>query len=164
MFFAKNIKYLRKKSGISQEKLAAMLGLSRTTVTNYESGFSTPDYTHLIRIASIFTISIDSLLSRNMTMDSGDSYVADGESGDIFIRGVRETDPVYHRLQSCELCNQKDITIKALQDSIETMKNTISQNTANRDHLFVMVSSLQQENAVLHKRLDSVDGKANNDT
>lgn len=43
MKFNENLKYLRKKEGITQEELAERLNVSRQSVTKWESGQSLPD-------------------------------------------------------------------------------------------------------------------------
>lgn len=61
MDFGKKLSDLRKQNGISQEKLAEMVGVSRQAVTKWESGKSNPDTENLIRLAEIFGISLDEL-------------------------------------------------------------------------------------------------------
>lgn len=61
MDFGKKLSELRKQNGISQEKLAEMVGVSRQAVTKWESGKSNPDTENLIRLAEIFGISLDEL-------------------------------------------------------------------------------------------------------
>jgi CheY-like chemotaxis protein len=57
------IKYLRGKLGLKQEDVAKELGVGRTTVTNYETGFSEPLLKHLRKLAAFFDVSIDYLLN-----------------------------------------------------------------------------------------------------
>ena len=47
---------------ISQQKLADILGVSRSTVAMWENGLSQPDNDTLIRIANYFNVSTDYLL------------------------------------------------------------------------------------------------------
>lgn len=53
---------LRKKRGISQEQLAEALGVSRQSVSKWESGASTPESDRLIAISEYFDVSLDALL------------------------------------------------------------------------------------------------------
>lgn len=62
MKFNENLKYLRKKEGITQEQLAEKLNVSRQAVTKWESGQSLPDIENLKEISYIFSVSIDSLV------------------------------------------------------------------------------------------------------
>ena len=50
MAFAENLLNARKRKGLSQEKLAEMLHVSRQAVSKWETGESTPDMDNLIRL------------------------------------------------------------------------------------------------------------------
>ena len=51
---ARRLSELRKDKGITQSELAEILGVSRTTVANYETGNRTPEYDALARLADIY--------------------------------------------------------------------------------------------------------------
>lgn len=69
--FSKNVKYLRKKYGITQEELASQLGYkSFVTVSKWESGDSRPQAEKLQRLATIFHVSVDDLLNKDLTSNS----------------------------------------------------------------------------------------------
>lgn len=52
----------RKEKGITQDELAAYIGVSKASVSKWETGQSYPDITFLPQLASYFNISIDDLL------------------------------------------------------------------------------------------------------
>ena len=58
-----NIRYLRKKSGYSQEWLAEKLNIKQASVSNWESGKTIPDTKYLIKLASLFSVTLDELLT-----------------------------------------------------------------------------------------------------
>lgn len=63
MALAHNIRYLRKKQGMSQEDLADRLGYkSYTTIQKWESGVSSPPLWAAHAIADMFSVDIDSLM------------------------------------------------------------------------------------------------------
>lgn len=62
MKFNENLKFLRKKEGLTQEELAEKLNVSRQSVTKWESGNAIPDIEKIKEIAYIFSISVDSLI------------------------------------------------------------------------------------------------------
>ena len=64
---------LRKKSGLSQEELAAKLGLSRQAVSKWERAEASPDTDNLICLAKLYGVSLDDLLN---TDDSVEEIVA----------------------------------------------------------------------------------------
>lgn len=63
MTFAEKLKELRKQSGISQEKLAEKLGVSRQAVTKWERDLGVPDIENIIAISKLFDVSMDELFS-----------------------------------------------------------------------------------------------------
>lgn len=62
--FINNLKSLRTNKGLKQEELAKILGLSRSTITKYETGEREPDFEILEKIADYFNVSTDFLLGR----------------------------------------------------------------------------------------------------
>jgi transcriptional regulator with XRE-family HTH domain len=62
MKFNERLMALRKKRGLSQEELGFELGVSRQTVSKWESGQSYPDFQRLVLLADYFDISLDELV------------------------------------------------------------------------------------------------------
>lgn len=62
MQFMVKIFELRKASGLSQEEMASQLGVSRQTVSKWESGQSAPEMDKLPAISELFHVSLDYLL------------------------------------------------------------------------------------------------------
>ena len=62
MTFAEKLKMIRKQAGMSQEKLAEKLGVSRQAVTQWETDTGIPDIDNIIALSKLFDISIDELL------------------------------------------------------------------------------------------------------
>ena len=58
------IKKLRQNAGMSQEKLAEMVGVSRQAVTKWEAGQSAPGTENLFRLAEVFGTTVDMLTQR----------------------------------------------------------------------------------------------------
>lgn len=58
------IAYLRERRGLTQEELANKLGISRASLSHYETNRRDPDYGTLGKIATFFNISLDYLLGR----------------------------------------------------------------------------------------------------
>lgn len=63
--FSDRIKGLRVERGITQEQLAAMLKVSRSTIGMYESGRREPDFETSEAIADIFNVDMDYLTGRS---------------------------------------------------------------------------------------------------
>lgn len=62
--FCVRLKALREDNDMSQEDLAKILNVSRSALSNYETGFREPDLNLLIKIADYFNTSADYLLGR----------------------------------------------------------------------------------------------------
>ena len=60
-----NIKKIRKEANMTQQKLASLLGASRSSISMWESGVNQPDNDTLLKIANIFNVSVDYLLGRD---------------------------------------------------------------------------------------------------
>lgn len=58
------IKYFRELNNVSQSDLANSIGVDRTTLSHYESGFRLPNIFVLWKIADVMEISIDELVGR----------------------------------------------------------------------------------------------------
>lgn len=63
VLLGKKIKDLRNKYRLTQTELAVQIGVTKSTVAAYENDSRTPSYEVLIKLADVFKVSIDSLLS-----------------------------------------------------------------------------------------------------
>jgi AbrB family looped-hinge helix DNA binding protein len=61
--FKDNLSELRRMHGMSQEELADKIGVSRQTLSKYETGESLPDIEKCKQIADFFGVSIDDMLN-----------------------------------------------------------------------------------------------------
>lgn len=68
MEISKCIKDARQKNNISQESLAEQLGVSRQTISSWETGKSYPDIVSVIKMSDIFNISLDKMLKEDKNL------------------------------------------------------------------------------------------------
>lgn len=66
MYLAQNIKCLREKKGLNQQKLADVFRLSRATIGNWENGERTPDIETIIKLSEYFEITLDELVLKDL--------------------------------------------------------------------------------------------------
>ena len=67
MAFGANLQYLRRlNGGMTQEKLAEKMGVSRQMIGKWEAGESWPEVDKLIQLAELFNCKVDALLRENM--------------------------------------------------------------------------------------------------
>ena len=69
--FADNLVDLRKYHAMSQEELAEKIGVSRQTLSKYETGESLPDIEKCKALADVFGITVDDLISYEKTDGMG---------------------------------------------------------------------------------------------
>lgn len=87
--FSGNLAALRKKKKVTQEEVANFLGVTKASVSKWETGQSLPDVLLLPRLASYFDVSIDGLLgyapqlSREQIQKYYHSLSEDFASGDF---------------------------------------------------------------------------------
>ena len=66
MYFANNLKFLRKRKKKSQMDLATELNLTRTSLAGYEKNVQ-PPFNTLIKLSDYFNISLDALVKYNLS-------------------------------------------------------------------------------------------------
>ena len=59
---SENIYRLRHERKITQEQLAAFIGVTKASVSKWETGQSTPDIILLPQLAAYFDVSVDALI------------------------------------------------------------------------------------------------------
>lgn len=65
-----NIKKLRLKKGLTQSKLAKIIGVSRSALSMYEINASEPDFNTVCKFADYFNVTADFILGRNCQNDN----------------------------------------------------------------------------------------------
>ena len=63
---SENIKYLRKKLGLTQGQFADQIGIKRSLVGAYEEARADPRISNLIKMAELFGTSVDILINKNV--------------------------------------------------------------------------------------------------
>ena len=102
--FAENLVALRKVHAMSQEELAERIGVSRQTLSKYETGESLPDIEKCKALADVFGITVDDLICYEKSAGMGlgipprgkhvFGLVRVGEKGQIVIPAKART--VFH--------------------------------------------------------------------
>ncbi|UKJ05787.1 XRE family transcriptional regulator [Solitalea lacus] len=64
---SQNLKYLRKKQGLTQQQLADNLEVKRAVIGAYEEDRAEPKTELLLKMANLFSISVDELISERIT-------------------------------------------------------------------------------------------------
>lgn len=106
-----NIKLLRKRRGRTQDDIASALELKRPTLSGYENGVAEPPLQTLIAIARYFKISVDTLITVDLSA-LRESQIRQIEMGnDMFVSGgnlrVLATTVDSRNVENIEVVNQK---------------------------------------------------------
>ena len=90
--FTEKLQKLRRDAGMSQEKLAEKIGVSRQTVAKWENGDSSPDLNDALAISQVFGVTLDELADMAKRGENGEppgkfmfGVVKIGERGQIVI-------------------------------------------------------------------------------
>ncbi len=70
MQFHEKLRTLRKRHGLSQQKLGEHIGLSQSFIKDLESGRKRPNTRHLIKMSDLFGVSIDVLVRDELELDN----------------------------------------------------------------------------------------------
>ncbi len=73
MTFSEKLMELRRRSGMSQEQLADRLGVTRQSVSKWESGTAMPELVKLISLSELFDVSVDYLVKDWMEEPAAES-------------------------------------------------------------------------------------------
>lgn len=87
-YFASNLKYLREKKGLSQNKLAEKVGVNQTTIARWETEEIKPSIDNVEQIASALNVSLPDLLITNLKFDNGILVDIDSDTIQIPVLGT----------------------------------------------------------------------------
>ncbi len=109
--FGQNIKLLRKRRSRTQDDIAFALSMKRSTLSGYENGVAEPGIEALLALSKYFKISVDTLLTVDLsTLRESELYQLE-HGYDIFINGgnlrVLTTTVDSHNKENIEVINQK---------------------------------------------------------
>jgi transcriptional regulator with XRE-family HTH domain len=111
MYFAHNIKLLRKRRNRTQDELAHILGMKRSTLSGYENEVAEPGIQALMSFSKYFGVAVDTLIRINLD-NLSESQLSELERGnDIYLRGsklrVLATTVDEENEENIELVNEK---------------------------------------------------------
>lgn len=95
--FGKRLREVRKRSKVTLNQLASVIGMSRQAVIKYESGERFPDEETLVKLADFFSISLDYLLGRN---SSHAENIAITISTELNKRGMLENADIDNKVET----------------------------------------------------------------
>jgi len=152
MYLHRNIRALRKHLNLSQEELAARVGLNRGNIASYENGTAEPRICNLLKLSQIFGVSAIDLTHKDLTEAEADSnyFVETSQRTNGFPdtallhqyqERADEISKVIHSLYTCFQFKLKSLPesspeIQAIQVHFEQMRE-VSQSSI-KDHLALL--------------------------
>lgn len=120
-FFGKNIRKIRSIKKISQAVFAEIFGLSRASIGSYEEGRAEPKLEIIIQIANHFSITIDELINKELTVN--DLYHFNLNTEPVF----KQTPPApLFSINEMTLCLTKDLLNQDLEATLTKSSQSIS--------------------------------------
>jgi len=101
MNLSDNLKKIRKDNNLSQEQLAEKLGVSRQSVSKWESNQTYPEMDKVLQICQMFNLNVDELLNRNLkeVKDKKDSKNSINKYIDDFLAFITKTVDMFSSLK-----------------------------------------------------------------
>lgn len=130
MQFCEKLMELRRKAGLSQEQLADRLGVTRQSVSKWESGAAMPELGKLIALSELFGVSIDYLVKDGDALDPAAEQESSRsarveEKLDMLAQDYRRSfGPVYQYTSSRTLLGLPLVSIRFGHDRHPTRYNT----------------------------------------
>jgi len=129
-YLSQNLRFLRKQRKLSQEEFAHRVGLNRGNIASYENGSAEPRICNLIKIATLFGVSIIDLtqcdLRNRSTLSlnghpAGFALKGNGELNKIkqFAHKAQEIENVFHSLHTC--CTFKTKSLEEIPKDMQIM-------------------------------------------
>lgn len=63
----KNVRFLRKEKGYTLEQFGRIIGLTKNTISSFESGTTGISIEILIKLRDVFNVSLDDLIFKDLT-------------------------------------------------------------------------------------------------
>lgn len=131
--FAKNLAYLRKQNNLTLEQFSKQVGVSRSTLANYERGIRIPDLMTAGKLATFFNCSLDDMVFNGMEIDI--KKLKKIEKIDNAIENFKNNDSIIKTLESKKLKLEqftKDVPQQI--EEIEQLLEIIKSNEKKRDY------------------------------
>ena len=108
----------RRRAGVTQEALAAHLGVSKAAVSKWELGQSLPDVSLLPRVAAYFSLTLDELFDWRDELTSEESAALYAE---VYALGEKDLGAAYERLQALASEHYSDANLLLMLASLLTV-------------------------------------------
>jgi len=112
MNFGDRLRMLRDKSGLTQKFVAEKIGVKNNTLSSYESSKRQPDYDTLKKLADLYEVKIDYIITGNENGNSSDEMWKEllNPEKQIFFKGLMEApeEKIQEMIKFWEFINERD--------------------------------------------------------
>lgn len=102
-----NLRYLRKKYGLTQSQMGEILNISRQAYSNYETNSRTPDLDTLLFLADFYKVSLDDIVLTNlkdkMPYPSKNDRISEDPVPYIFTKNTKTGNTIYLKDEEMDL-------------------------------------------------------------
>lgn len=113
MQLGNNLFNARKKSGLSQEEVAEKLGVTRQTVSKWETDETLPDIRQAKRMAMLYNLSLDELISFDVDVKQIEEMIE------------KTTDEVQNKVDWTKVWSKKYPILATYQGQVETQRYAV---------------------------------------
>ena len=105
MNLSDNLKKIRKEHNLSQEALADKLGVSRQSVSKWESGTAYPEMDKVLQLCKMFDLNIDELLNQDIkaVKENKKNKVDVNKYIDSFLKYITKTVDMFNNMKANEI-------------------------------------------------------------
>lgn len=113
MTFSEKLQLLRRQGGLSQEQLADRLGVTRQSVSKWESNAAMPEISKLVALSELFRVPVDYLLKDYLDAPEAASTAQDAQGdAERFRRTLSDALSVYSYTSRCRLLGLPLVSIR----------------------------------------------------
>lgn len=102
-----NLRYLRKKYGLTQSQMGEILNISRQAYSNYETNSRTPDLDTLLFLADFYKVSLDDIVLTNlkdkMPYPGKNDRISEDPVPYIFTKNIKNGNTIYLKDEEMDL-------------------------------------------------------------
>lgn len=161
-YFAKNIKYLRKKNGYKINEMIEVLGFKPSTWNGYELGTSQPYIDGIIKISEFFKIAESDLLHTDLEENASliNNEKAEIKQDERMPKRMPKRMPNYpkrqHYVKQDIVVNEDEMPYQSKDDIIKTLSAAVKGLEASNAQFINEIKRLQEENNRLKKELPAI--------
>ncbi len=154
-YLHQNIRYLRKKLNISQEELAAQIGLNRGNIASYENGSAEPRICNLLKLAQLFGVSITDLTQKDLTQEAtyeaahhayqSHEHTSEEERQEVLTGFQQRSEELMRVMESLHTCHQFKL------NSLETLSKDARMMSSHFEQMYELaLKTLSEYQDLLH--------------